>query len=78
MDEVAIFNYALTPSQVLNLYFNAAGGRSASGRADRFAFQHRFRRHDGDAQRLVSSAWAFSIPMAEQRDQSRRHQRHLC
>ena len=26
MDEVAIFNYDLTPDQVLNFYFNAAGG----------------------------------------------------
>jgi uncharacterized repeat protein (TIGR03806 family) len=26
MDEVAIFNYALSPVQILNLYFNAAGG----------------------------------------------------
>ncbi len=26
MDEVAIFNYALSPSQVLDLYFSAAGG----------------------------------------------------
>ena len=26
MDEVAVFNYALTPTQLLNLYFNAASG----------------------------------------------------
>ena len=67
MDEVAIFNYALTQSEILNLYFNAAGGSSAGGCEDRYGDDDRV---FADTTVTLSAGFAagldaFSAPVAE-------------